>query len=91
MLYCFNYPLDRLWLKSIEEKKNIVYEKIEFLQEIQKKCKRTNKDLKERTAYFVVIHEVKIEKIETFLKDIAAVTICYNQVMKNMFQFIFLC
>ena len=74
LIALITYLIDRLWFQTIEEKKNIVYEKIELIK--PEKKKELIKDLKERTG--LPIHEVKIEKID-FLKDTAAVTIYYNQ------------
>ena len=74
LITLITYLIDRLWFQTIEEKKNIVYEKIELIK--PEKKKELIKDLKERTG--LPIHEVKIEKID-FLKDTAAVTIYYNQ------------
>ena len=74
LITLITYLIDRLWFQTIEEKKNIVYEKIELIK--PEKKQELIKDLKERTG--LPIHEVKIEKID-FLKDTAAVTIYYNQ------------
>ena len=74
LIALITYLIDRLWFQTIEEKKNIVYEKIELIK--PEKKQELIKDLKERTG--LPIHEVKIEKID-FLKDTAAVTIYYNQ------------
>ena len=68
------YLIDRLWFQTIEERKNIVYEKIELIKP-ENKHELIN-DLKERTG--LPIHEVKVDKID-FLKDTAAITIYYNQ------------
>ena len=74
LITLITYLIDRLWFQTIEEKKNIVYEKIELIKPENKQ--ELIKDLKERTG--LPIHEVKVEKID-FLKDTAAVTIYYNQ------------
>jgi len=68
------YLIDRLWFQTIEEKKSIVYEKIELIKPENKQ--ELIKDLKERTG--LPIHEVKVDKID-FLRDTAAVTIYYNR------------
>ncbi len=68
------YLIDRLWFQTIEERKNIVYEKIELIKP-ENKHELIN-DLKERTG--LPVHEVKVDKID-FLKDTAAITIYYNQ------------
>ena len=68
------YLIDRLWFQTVEERKNIVYEKIELIKPENKQ--ELIKDLKERTG--LPIHEVKVDKID-FLKDTAAVTIYYNR------------
>ena len=74
LITLITYLIDRLWFQTIEEKKNIVYEKIELIKPENKE--ELIKDLKERTG--LPIHEVKVEKID-FLKDTAAVTIYYNR------------
>ena len=68
------YLIDRLWFQTNEEKKSIIYEKIELIKPENKQ--ELIKDLKERTG--LPIHEVKVDKID-FLKDTAAVTIYYNR------------
>ena len=68
------YLIDRLWFQTIEEKKSIIYEKIELIKPENKQ--ELIKDLKERTG--LPIHEVKVDKID-FLKDTAAITIYYNR------------
>ena len=74
LITLITYLIDRLWFQTIEEKKNIVYEKIELIKPENKQ--ELIKDLKERTG--LPIHEVKVEKID-FLRDTAAVTIYYNR------------
>jgi hypothetical protein len=74
LITLITYLIDRLWFQTIEEKKNIVYEKIELIKPENKH--ELIKDLKERTG--LPIHEVKVEKID-FLRDTAAVTIYYNR------------
>ena len=74
LITLITYLIDRLWFQTIEEKKNIVYEKIELIKPENKQ--ELIKDLKERTG--LPIHEVKVDKID-FLKDTAAVTIYYNR------------
>lgn len=74
LITLITYLIDRLWFQTVEEKKNIVYEKIELIK--PEKKQELIKDLKERTG--LPIHEVKVEKID-FLKDTAAVTIYYNR------------
>ena len=68
------YLIDRLWFQTNEEKKSIIYEKIELIKPENKQ--ELIKDLKERTG--LPIHEVKVDKID-FLKDTAAITIYYNR------------
>ncbi|CAI8163940.1 MAG: Uncharacterised protein [Crocinitomicaceae bacterium] len=68
------YLIDRLWFQTIEEKKSIIYEKIELIKPENKQ--ELIKDLNERTG--LPIHEVKVDKID-FLKDTAAITIYYNR------------
>ena len=74
LIALITYLIDRLWFQTIEEKKSIVYEKIELIKPENKQ--ELIKDLKERTG--LPIHEVKVEKID-FLRDTAAVTIYYNR------------
>ena len=74
LITLITYLIDRLWFQTIEEKKSIVYEKIELIKPENKQ--ELIKDLKERTG--LPIHEVKVEKID-FLRDTAAVTIYYNR------------
>ena len=74
LIALITYLRDRLWFQTIEEKKNIIYEKIELIK--PEKKQELIKDLKERTG--LPIHEVKVDKID-FLKDTAAVTIYYNR------------
>ena len=74
LITLITYLIDRLWFQTIEERKNIVYEKIELIKPENKQ--ELIKDLKERTG--LPIHEVKVEKID-FLRDTAAVTIYYNR------------
>ena len=74
LIALITYLIDRLWFQTIEEKKSIVYEKIELIKPENKQ--ELIKDLKERTG--LPIHEVKVDKID-FLKDTAAVTIYYNR------------
>lgn len=74
LITLITYLIDRLWFQTIEEKKNIVYEKIELIKPENKQ--ELIKDLKERTG--LPVHEVKVDKID-FLKDTAAITIYYNQ------------
>ena len=68
------YLIDRLWFQTIEEKKSIIYEKIELIKPENKQ--ELIKDLNERTG--LPIHEVKVDKID-FLRDTVAVTIYYNR------------
>ena len=74
LIALITYLIDRLWFQTIEEKKNIVYEKIELIKPENKQ--ELIQDLKERTG--LPIHEVKVDKID-FLRDTAAVTIYYNR------------
>ena len=60
LITLITYLIDRLWFQTIEEKKNIVYEKIELIKPENKQ--ELIKDLKERTG--LPIHEVKVEKID---------------------------
>ena len=68
------YLIDRLWFQTNEEKKSIIYEKIELIKPENKQ--ELIKDLKERTG--LPIHEVKVDKID-FLRDTVVVTIYYNR------------
>ena len=74
LITLITYLIDRLWFQTIEEKKSIIYEKIDLIKLENKQ--ELIKDLKERTG--LPIHEVKVDKID-FLKDTAAVTIYYNR------------
>ena len=74
LIALITYLIDRLWFQTIEEKKSIIYEKIDLIKLENKQ--ELIKDLKERTG--LPIHEVKVDKID-FLKDTAAVTIYYNR------------
>ena len=74
LITLITYLIDRLWFQTIEEKKSIVYEKIELIKPENKQ--ELIQDLKERTG--LPIHEVKVDKID-FLRDTAAVTIYYNR------------
>ena len=74
LIALITYLIDRLWFQTFEEKKSIVYEKIELIKPENKQ--ELIKDLKERTG--LPIHEVKVDKID-FLRDTAAVTIYYNR------------
>ena len=74
LITLITYMIDRLWFQTIEEKKSIVYEKIELIKPENKQ--ELIKDLKDRTG--LPIHEVKVDKID-FLRDTAAVTIYYNR------------
>ena len=74
LIALITYLIDRLWFQTIEEKKSIVYEKIELIKPENKQ--ELIQDLKERTG--LPIHEVKVDKID-FLRDTAAVTIYYNR------------
>ena len=74
LIALITYLIDRLWFQTFEEKKSIVYEKIELIKPENKQ--ELIKDLKERTG--LPIHEVKVDKID-FLKDTAAITIYYNR------------
>jgi hypothetical protein len=67
------YLIDRMWFKSLELKKSIIYEKIELI--VPEKELELISDLKERTG--LPIHAVSIDKID-FLRDTASVTIFYN-------------
>ena len=74
LITLITYLIDRLWFQTIEEKKSIIYEKIDLIKLENKQ--ELIKDLKERTG--LPIHEVKVDKID-FLKDTAAITIYYNR------------
>jgi len=74
LIALITYLIDRLWFQTIEEKKSIIFEKIELIKPENKQ--ELIQDLKERTG--LPIHEVKVDKID-FLKDTAAVTIYYNR------------
>ena len=68
------YLIDRVWFQSIEESKNILYEKIDLIK--PENQEDLIQDLKERTG--LPIHSVKIVKID-FLRDTASITIFYNK------------
>ena len=74
LITLITYLIDRLWFQTIEEKKSIVYEKIELIKPDNKQ--ELIQDLKERTG--LPIHEVKVETID-FFRDTEAVTIYYNR------------
>ena len=68
------YLIDRVWFQTIEESKNILYEKIDLIK--PENQEDLIEDLKERTG--LPIHAVKIVKID-FLRDTASITIFYNR------------
>ena len=68
------YLIDRVWFQTLEESKNILYEKIDLIK--PENQKDLIKDLKERTG--LPIHAVKVDKID-FLRDTASITIYYNK------------
>ena len=68
------YLIDRVWFQTLEESKNILYEKIDLIK--PENQEDLIKDLKERTG--LPIHAVKVEKID-FLRDTASITIYYNR------------
>ena len=68
------YLIDRVWFQTIEESKNILYEKIDLIK--PENQEDLIQDLKERTG--LPIHAVKIVKID-FLRDTASITIFYNR------------
>ena len=67
------YLIDSVWFQSIEESKNILYEKIDLIK--PEKESEMIEDLKQRTG--LPIHAVKVEKID-FLRDTASIKIFYN-------------
>ena len=66
--------IDRVFFQTSEISKSITYEKIDLITPDRKND--LIKDLKLRTG--LPIHEVKIDKID-FLRDIAFLTVYYNQ------------
>ena len=68
------YLIDRVWFQTLEESKNILYEKIDLIK--PENQEDLIQDLKERTG--LPIHAVKIVKID-FLRDTASITIYYNR------------
>jgi hypothetical protein len=68
------YLIDSVWFQSIEESKNILYEKIDLIK--PEKELEMIEDLKQRTG--LPIHAVKVEKID-FLRDTASIKIFYNR------------
>ena len=68
------YLIDSVWFQSIEESKNILYEKIDLIK--PEKESQMIDDLKQRTG--LPIHAVKVEKID-FLRDTASIKIFYNR------------
>ena len=67
------YLIDRVWFQTIEESKNILYEKIDLIK--PENQEDLIQDLKERTG--LPIHAVKIVKID-FLRDTAQIKIYYH-------------
>ena len=57
------YLIDSVWFQSIEESKNILYEKIDLIK--PEKELEMIEDLKQRTG--LPIHAVKVEKIDFFI------------------------
>jgi hypothetical protein len=74
LITLLTYLIDRVWFKSSELKKSILYEKIQLI--IPEKEKELIEDLKQRTG--LNVHAVSIDKID-FLRDTAAITIYYNE------------
>ena len=74
LITLLTYLIDRVWFKSSELKKSIIYEKIQLI--IPEKEKELIEDLKQRTG--LNVHAVSIDKID-FLRDTAAITIYYNE------------
>jgi hypothetical protein len=74
LITLLTYLIDRVWFKSSELKKSILYEKIQLI--IPEKEKELIEDLKQRTG--LNVHAVSIDKID-FLRDTAAITIFYNE------------
>ena len=68
------YLVDSVWFQSIEESKNILYEKIDLIKPDSQE--KMMEDLKQRTG--LSIHAVKVDKID-FLRDTASITIYYNR------------
>ena len=68
------YLVDSVWFQSIEESKNILYEKIDLIKPDNQE--KMIEDLKQRTG--LSIHAVKVDKID-FLRDTASITIYYNR------------
>ena len=68
------YLIDRVWFQTIEESKNILYEKIDLIK--PENHEDLMQDLKERTG--LPIHAIKVVKID-FLRDTASLTIYYNR------------
>lgn len=68
------YLVDSVWFQSIEESKNILYEKIDLIKPDNQE--KMMEDLKQRTG--LPIHAVKVDKID-FLRDTASITIYYNR------------
>jgi len=74
LITLLTYLIDRVWFKSSELKKSILYEKIQLI--VPEKEKELIEDLKQRTG--LNIHAVSIDKID-FLRDTASITIFYNE------------
>tara|TARA_B100000963_G_C22334657_1_gene540236 strand:+ start:104 stop:706 length:603 start_codon:yes stop_codon:yes gene_type:complete len=74
LITLLTYLIDRVWFKSLELKKSILYEKIQLI--VPSKEKELIEDLKHRTG--LNIHAVSIDKID-FLRDTASITIFYNE------------
>jgi hypothetical protein len=74
LITLLTFLIDRVWFKSSELKKSILYEKIQLI--IPEKEKELIEDLKQRTG--LNVHAVSIDKID-FLRDTAVITIFYNE------------
>lgn len=72
------YLMEKLWMNKGEQRKTIVYEKIELLRPENKES--LMEDLHKRTG--LVIHKVEIGHID-FLKDTAILTVYFSSIEAN--------
>jgi len=74
LLVFVTFGMERIWLLRHESRRNIIYEKIEFIKPENKE--ELLADLKERTGLNIVRYEIR--RID-FLKDIANIRIFYYE------------
>ncbi|TAJ13182.1 DUF4956 domain-containing protein [Marinilabiliaceae bacterium JC017] len=78
MLVLVSWAMEKFWMNKGEQRKTIVYERIEFLKPDRRL--ELKKDLEERTG--LAIHRVEIGQID-FLKDVAQIVIYFSNVESN--------